>query len=110
MSFKARIVESTPMICLIIYLTIGFTLNIWHPTWIIFSLIFIMPVLVYSRFRSIIYILLLIAIYIPCGIIFGIWHPLWIIFLTIPVYLTLVAPYIQKCIIKNNKEEIKESI
>jgi hypothetical protein len=110
MSFKARIVESTPMICLIIYLTIGFTLNIWHPTWIIFSLIFIMPVLVYSRFRSIIYILLLIAIYIPCGIIFGIWHPLWIIFLTIPVYLTLVAPYIQKVIIKNNKEEIKESI
>ena len=104
MSFKARLCETTPMICLIIYLTIGFTLNIWHPTWIIFSLIFIMPIIVYSRFRSVIYIAFLIAIYILLGIIFGIWHPLWIIFLTIPVYLTLIAPYLER----NRVEEIKQ--
>ena len=102
MSFRFRLLEATPMICLIIYLTIGFTLNIWHPTWIIFSLIFIMPILVYSRFRSIIYILFLISIYILLGTIFSIWHPLWIIFLTIPIYLTLVAPYI-----KRNKSKIE---
>ena len=105
MSFRLRLLEVTPMICLIIYLTIGFTLNIWHPTWIIFSLIFIMPILIYSKFRNIIYILFLISIYIPLGIIFSIWHPLWIIFLTIPIYLTLVSPYISR---NKNRIEVIE--
>ena len=36
MSFKKRIIAATPMICLIIFLLLGFLKDAWHPGWIVF--------------------------------------------------------------------------
>lgn len=40
---KNKIIGVTPLICVVTYLLIGFTADIWHPTWCIFFLIPIVP-------------------------------------------------------------------
>ena len=89
MSVRNKIVAATPLIALITFLTIGFTTGIWHPTWVVFFSIFIVPDLLTKRFYLKIYPLVVLAVYLTLGFYFGIWHPLWIIFLTIPVYYIL---------------------
>ena len=96
MSLKNRIISVTPMVCLIIYLTVGFVWNIWHPTWAVFFLIIIIPVVLNSNLAKVIYPLVCIAIYLVIGFVWHYWHPAWIIFLTIPVYYTLFEPYLVK--------------
>ncbi len=96
MSIKNRIISVTPMICLIAYLAIGFIWNIWHPTWAIFFLIIIVPIVLNSSFSRIFYPILCIAAFVILGAVWGYWHPAWLIFLTIPVYYTLFEPCFQK--------------
>ena len=56
MSLKGRINLITPWVATIIFLTIGFTTGVWHPTWAVFFLIIIVPVLFciisYKRFKK----------------------------------------------------------
>ena len=96
MNIRKRITLATPLICLIIYLAIGFTLNIWHPTWAIFFLIIIVPELMDENFAWNIYPLLCLVAYLAVGFSIDLWHPTWLIFLTIPVYYILFAPIIKK--------------
>ena len=102
-NLKNRINMATPLIATIIFLTIGFTTGVWHPTWAVFFLIIIVPVFLYQKFTRILYPLIVTAIYITFSLIFNIWHPLWVIFLTIPVYSIIFEPFVF------NKKEIKES-
>ena len=44
-NWRARVIAVTPLVCLITYLAIGFWLNIWHPTWVIFFAIMIIPMI-----------------------------------------------------------------
>lgn len=93
---RARICAATPLICLIIYLSIGFTMDIWHPTWAVFFLILIVPNLLSDNSLELIYPMLCAITYVVLGMIFGLWHPLWIIFLTIPVYYIIFGPMFRR--------------
>ena len=108
MSLKGRINLITPWVATIIFLTIGFTTGVWHPTWAVFFLIIIVPVLLNHKISRVIYPLIVTAIYVTLGMIFGIWHPLWVILLTIPVYSILFEPFFSKKMF--SKESIKEEL
>ena len=84
-NYRKRIVAATPMICLIIYLFIGFQFEKWHPTWLVFFLIPVMPFLLGLKKIVVTWPLCCAIIYLIMGIGFGYWHPGWLIFLTIPV-------------------------
>lgn len=85
MSFRKRIIAATPMICVIIFLLLGFCANAWHPGWIVFLAIPIVPMLFNNKGILGLYPSLCVIMYLVMGFVFSWWHPGWIIFLTIPV-------------------------
>ena len=92
MSFKSKIITITPMLCLIIYLFIGFVFDIWHPTWVIFFAILIVPALFSNTASKVVcatWPLICIVAYILLGVFANLWHPGWLVFLTIPIVETL---------------------
>lgn len=92
MSLRQRIVTATPLICLIAFLTIGYSTNVWHPTWAVFGLVPIMPILLYTKWYRNLFAVVAAVTYIALSCVTGMWHPLWIILLTIPVYYILIGP------------------
>ncbi len=98
-SLKKRIVAATPMICLIIYLSLGYCIdgvNMWLHGLPVFLLIPIMPVILSENIYKLMYPLFCIIIYICIGASANIWHPTWIIFLTIPVFYIIFGPYLDR--------------
>lgn len=85
MRLKTKIISATPMITVIVYLLLGFCADAWHPGWIVFFAIPLVPVLLGTKSLYGIYPLLTILAYLLMGFIWDLWHPGWIIFLTIPV-------------------------
>ena len=104
-SLKARIIEATPLICLIVYLFIGFVFHIWHPTWVIFFLIPIMPTILSENLAKTLYPLICVVVYLFLGLTWSLWHPAWLIFLTIPVYYILFRPLIKEGWHKSSKKK-----
>lgn len=96
MNLKQRIIIATPLICLIIFLTIGYATGIWSPTWLVFSLIPVMPILLYTEWYKNIFAIVVAIVYVISSVITGLWHPLWIMLLAIPVYYILVGPDFMK--------------
>lgn len=92
MKIKNRIISATPMICVFAYLLIGFVWDIWHPTWVIFFLIPIVPVVLYTKAARIVYPIICVVIFLLLGFISNLWHPAWLIFLTIPIFNILFEP------------------
>jgi len=86
MGIRGKIIAATPFLATIAFLTIGFLTGVWHPTWVVFFSILIIPDLLSRRAIFKLYPIVVIATYLALGITLGIWHPLWVIFLTIPVY------------------------
>lgn len=86
MSFRKRIISATPMICVIIYLLLGFCADAWHPGWIVFFAIPVVPVILGTKKITALYPTLCVIAYLVMGVIWNLWHPGWIIFLTIPVF------------------------
>lgn len=85
MSFREKLNSATPLICVFVYLLLGFKMDVWDKTLVIFLLIPLMPMLTgKKRFRMSIS-LLITVIYVCLGLIWGLWHPWWIIFLLIPI-------------------------
>lgn len=106
MTLRNRIIAATPIICLIIFLSIGYGLGVWNPTWVVFFLIPLMPVILSDTWVRNLYSFIAIAVYIALAAITGMWHPLWIILLTIPVYYILVGPNFGR--FGTKKHEFKE--
>ena len=84
--FKNKIVAATPFLCTIIFLLLGFVWGMWHPGWIIFLLIPVMPFLVGTEKLRFSIPLIIVIIYLIMGFGWNLWHPGWIIFLLIPVF------------------------
>ena len=89
-SIRGKIVAITPILCAIAYLLLGFLKGIWHPTWLIFLLIPIVPLVlkIFSGRRGALISFLelsIVIIYLLLGFIGGWWHPGWIIFLLMPI-------------------------
>lgn len=91
-NWQRRVVAATPMISLIVFLTLGFGWNLWNPGWIAFLAIPIMPFIVGLKKLRLTYPLVVIIAYLIMGLAWDLWHPGWIIFLTIPVFQILTAP------------------
>ncbi|MDD3192012.1 MAG: hypothetical protein PHP41_04605 [Bacilli bacterium] len=92
MTFRAKIMAITPMICTIAFLAFGFLWDKWHPGWMIFFLIPIMPFLLgYKKIKFTVPLVILI-VYLILGFGFEAWHPGWIVFLLIPVIQILITP------------------
>ncbi len=91
MSFRNRVIAVTPMICVFFFLLLGFGWGLWHPGWIVFILIPIMPYLVGKRKIRLSIPLIITVIYLILGFGWNLWHPGWIIFLLIPVFTTLIG-------------------
>ena len=91
MSFKNRLIAVTPMICLFFFLLLGFAWDLWHPGWLVFLLIPIMPYLVGKKKLRFSIPLIITRIYLIMGFGWNLWHPGWIIFLLIPVFTTLIG-------------------
>ena len=85
MSLKRKIIAATPMISLIAFLLLGFCADAWHPGWIVFFAIPIVPMLLRIDSFNGLYPLLTVIAYLVMGFVWDLWHPGWIIFLTIPV-------------------------
>lgn len=86
---RNRIIAATPMICLIVYLCLGFIGGLWHPGWVVFFLIPMVPALLGQSGIKACYSLICLGVYLFIGFMYSWWHPGWIIFLTIPVFCIL---------------------
>lgn len=85
---------SSALVATIIYLCLGFCLYLWHPAWIIFMIIPIVPSLadaiVMKKSKHFAFPVLVSAVYLLVGFLTNLWHPAWIIFLSIPLYYVFV--------------------
>lgn len=88
-SFKNRFIAATPMICLIAFLLLGFLADAWHPGWVVFLAIPIVPSILNKSLSRLLYPSLCVLAFFVLGLVFGLWHPGWIVFLTIPVFYIL---------------------
>ena len=90
-SIRRKVVSSTPLFALAIFLLLGFCKDAWHPGWVVFLAIPVVPTLLYAfgndfkkNFMSVLTIIL-IVLYVVLGVCFNIWHPTWIMFFIIPI-------------------------
>lgn len=83
---KRKISKITPIICLIIFLILGFQRGAWHPAWMVFLVIPIVSSLLYTKALNSLFALVIIITYVIIGFQTGYWHPTWIMFLLIPIF------------------------
>ena len=84
-NFKNKMVTATPLLCLFVFLLLGFIWGKWHPGWMVFLLIPLMPYLVGKKKLRFSVPLIITVIYLIIGFGWSLWHPGWIIFILIPV-------------------------
>lgn len=89
MSIKQRILCATPIISLMIFLSMGFIWNMWAWGSLAFLLIPLMPVILGEINPEYIFPFVVCGVYIGLGLGLNLWHPTWIMFLLIPVYYIL---------------------
>lgn len=85
-----------PILVVIAYLVLGFTLSLWHPAWILFITIPLFDSLVKAiekrKFQKFAYPILILVAYLSLGCFINGWHPWWVLFLTIPIYYSIAKP------------------
>ena len=101
MTIKQRILCATPIISLMIFLSMGFIWKMWGWGSLAFLLIPLMPIFLGEVNPEYIFPFVICGIYIGLGFGLDLWHPAWIIFLSIPVYYILFP-------IKNKKPMKRE--
>lgn len=100
MSSRKKIISVTPIICLIAFLLLGFLGDYWHPGWIVFLLVPIMPILIGEERLT--FGIIFLAIYLIVGILWNMWHPWWVILLLIPVFEILFRSTKKKKLFRKN--------
>ncbi|MCK9236389.1 MAG: DUF1700 domain-containing protein [Acholeplasmataceae bacterium] len=83
------LVSLSPFIATITFLFIGLTLDIWHPTWLIFLIIPMSGIIFNTGRKERIVALspfVAVIVFLSIGFFAGIWHPTWLIFLIIPTF------------------------
>lgn len=93
----SKIIAVTPIIATLVFLCLGFLGNLWHPGWVVFLSIPLVPTVVKmfeKKFRKgvvgVIFILVVIA-YLLLGTIWNLWHPGWLVFFLIPISSILIG-------------------
>lgn len=86
------------LVAIIGYLAVGFSIKLWHPTWLIFIAIpaYYITALAFlqkSRKKMLLTLpvyLYAVIIFLIIGLLLNLWHPAWLVFLCIPLYYWLV--------------------
>jgi hypothetical protein len=75
-----------PVLCVIIFLLLGFMWDLWRVAWIVFLTIPIFYAIVSKdkAFKSVVPIIL-VAVFLFIGFMWNLWHIAWIVFLTLPI-------------------------
>lgn len=88
----------------ILYVVLGCLYNLWHPAWILFVTIPIVPSIISAimnrKFTKFAYPVLVVAVYLYLGCVYNLWHPYWFLFITIPLYYVIFGA-IDKIIHRN---------
>lgn len=85
-----KISNVTPIICLLIFLLLGFVRDAWHPGWVVFLLIpFVeiitsIPVNGKIKWTSLAFLVSVVG-YLLLGFLLNAWHPGWLIFFLVPI-------------------------
>ncbi len=84
----------TVMLCCISFVLMGAIWDLWHPGWIVFFAIPVMPTVVGAIQKRdphiFCYPVLVVAVYLLLGFLCDLWHPCWVVFLTIPIYYIII--------------------
>lgn len=74
----------------IVFFLLGGVWGLWHPGWIVFLAVPVLPTAVSAikkrDHKIFCYPVLVTAVYLLLGCQWGLWHPWWVIFLTVPIY------------------------
>lgn len=88
----------------VLYVVLGCLYNLWHPAWILFVTIPIVPSIISAisnrKFKNFAYPVLVVAVYLYLGCVYNLWHPYWFLFITIPLYYVIFGA-IDKIIHRN---------
>jgi transcriptional regulator with XRE-family HTH domain len=89
-----------PVLVTLVYLLIGFLLDLWHPGWMLFLTIPVYYTAISPNggfdLNRVPFPLLVTILYLVAGFARNFWHPGWLMFLTIPLYYTLAGRVIQE--------------
>ena len=91
-NLKNKIIAATPLLCLFAFLALGFFFGKWHPGWLVFLLIPVMPYLLGKKKLRFSIPLIITIVYFILGFGWHLWHPAWIIFILIPVFEIFFGP------------------
>ena len=82
------------IVAIIAYLLIGFLMNVWHPSWVVFLAPIVISSLVMAiskkKAKKFNYPLFVVMIYVLFSSLYGLWHPLWVLFITVPLYYSFI--------------------
>ncbi|MDD3106933.1 MAG: hypothetical protein PHP65_03930 [Bacilli bacterium] len=92
MTTKNKIIAITPFFCLIAFFLIGYFTKTYHPTWLVFLLIPLMPFIVGEKKIRFSIPLLIATTYVVASFLTGLWHPLWVMLFLIPVFHIVLTP------------------
>ncbi len=102
------------LLCVVAYLLMGFLAELWHPGWIIFFLIPIVPCIVSmfvdKNLNSFPMPLIATAIFLILGTVLNAWHPGWIVLLSVPIYYCIAGPIQHYIIAKRIENGLDTSI
>lgn len=87
---EGLVASLTVMVSCIVYFFMGGIWGLWHPSWIVFLAIPVLPTIPAAiRRRSMhpfCFPVFVVAVYLLLGCSWGLWHPWWVVFFLIPVY------------------------
>ncbi len=94
------IISLVSLLSVAAFLFIGFTMHIWHPTWLIFLSIPIVSAIVDVATKrdvagavSGIVSIICVVVYLYLGFFHALWHPGWLIFFIIPITHVLIKMF-----------------
>ena len=82
---RRRSDASYPVLIAILYLVLGFCLNLWHPGWLVFLTIPLHYIHFHSTLARLTHPVSITLAYMILGCFFDLWHPGWMLYLIIPV-------------------------
>ena len=90
---RNKIIALMPFISVMVFMGVGLSTDIWHPTWMVFLLIPVVSIVLTTRIRDMIVALMPFAsvvVFILLGEFYDLWVPGWLVFLSIPVVAILL--------------------
>jgi uncharacterized membrane protein len=86
--YKHKFIALSPFLAVLVFMTVGMSTDIWHPTWLIFLIIPITAIILSTQKEEKIVALspfVAVITFILVGTYTNYWNPAWLVFLIIPL-------------------------